>query len=404
MIDNFVLDKIDSGEYIVTSDGSVYEKAIWDKLATALKAEEDFDLLQLTKKIQMNSTYGALLNPAMRFSDERMGASVTATGRAITTHMIETIGTLLTSKHDALVKTTETDKDGKLIHSYTSPCDAIIYGDTDSAYFKTYATNKEEAIAIADGVAEMTNDSFPTFMREAFNCQPEFDVLIKAGREIVGVRGIFQAKKKYMVKVVDLEGFAVNKLKTQGSEIKKADTPKVIQKFLKTTVDMILEGESYDSVCTYVNSQRLEIIKNKINVFSLGVAKQVNNLDKYTAEYINPGTHRSTNGGKLTIPGHARAACNYNLLLDIFDKGAKSIRSGDKVLIYYLKPNEYKFDAIAVPAELTRFPSWLIENFSVDTKKTEDKMFDNKLSGIFQAIGKDVPSFQSVLNNRILGF
>ena len=368
------------------------------------KLEEHYDLLQLTKKISMNSLYGALLNVAFRFGDERMGASTTATGRAITTHMIETIDECLTGTRNALVKSTTTDEDGKISHEYSSASDAIIYGDTDSCYYKTYANDKNEAIVIADGVAEMTNDTFPQFMREAFNCQPEFDSLIKAGREVVGRRGLFQAKKKYMIKIVDLEGTPVDKMKSMGSEIKKADTPKIIQKFLKTTVDMILEGKEYPEVVTYVNEQRKSILKNKVNVFSLGVAKQVNNLDKYWAEYTNPGTQRSDSGGKLTITGHARAACNYNFLLDIFDQGSKPVRAGDKVLIYYLKPNEYKFKSIGFPAEMTRFPKWFLENFQVDIKLTEDKMFDSKLSGIFEALGKEVPSPQSVLTNSILSF
>lgn len=428
------------------------EKKKWAKLAKslpdgpekdeALRQEEQYDLLQLTKKISMNSLYGALLNKAFRFGDQRLGASVTASGRQITTHMVQNIGEFLTGVEHRLDKRYTTSsmltvdnsadddvsqdyaqdawfklpksgagavyrpimKDASSPHGWTFS-DVIIYGDTDSCYYICKgATNKEEAIEIADLAASTVNASFPDFMRSAFNCQPEFDLLIEAGREVVGVRGLFQAKKKYMVKVVDLEGFAVDKLKTQGSEIKKADTPKIIQKFLKSTVDMILDGADYDSIATHVNGQRKAILKNKDNVFLLGVAKQVNTLEKYMAEYLNPGTHRSASGGALTIPGHARAACNYNYLLDVFDRGAKAIKSGDKVLVYYVKPNEYKFKAIALPAELSRFPKWFEEHFSVDIKLTEQKMFDNKLAGVFDAMGQDVPSLQSVLTNSILSF
>jgi hypothetical protein len=274
----------------------------------------------------------------------------------------------------------------------------------NSCYYRTFASSKEEAVEAADLVAAGVNESFPPFMRHAFCCQPGFDLRISVGREVVAVRGLFQAKKKYMLKVVDMEGVAVDKMKSQGSEIKKADTPKVIQKMLKTTVDMILDGKDYDEVAAYVNEQRKDILKKKLNVFLLGVAKQVNDLDKYTAEYNCPGTHRNASGGKLTITGHARAACNYNFLLNEFDKGAKAIASGDKVLIYYLKPNQFGFKSIGFPAELTRFPKWFLENFQVDITKTEQNMFDNKLDGIFSALGQDVPSPQSVLTNKILEF
>jgi hypothetical protein len=288
--------------------------------------------------------------------------------------------------------------------------EVIIYGDTDSCYYICKkAVDKSSAIEIADRAAEFANASFPTFMKESFKCQPEFDQLIKAGREIVGIRGLFQAKKKYMVKVVDLEGFAVDKMKSMGSEIKKADTPKVIQKFLKETVDMILEGKSYDDVVKYVNEQRIEILKkNKLEVFSLGVAKQVNNLDKYMAEYLNPGTQKYLDkNGKmrtLTIPGHVMAAMNYNTAIQTFDKGSKEINSGDKVVIFYLKPNEAGFETLAFPAEFSKFPQWFTDNFQVNIKLTENRMFDSKLAGIFSALNKDVPSPQSVLTNKLITF
>lgn len=387
------------------------EKKKWAKKAKELppgpekdearRQEEHFDLLQLTKKISMNSLYGALLNVAFRFGDERLGASVTATGRRITQFMMENIGEILTGEYHPLRKRRVIDDVGKLQILYDIDCDAIIYGDTDSCYYKTLQSNKEDAVREADRAANTVNERFPAFMREAFNCQPGFDDLIKAGREIVGIRGLFQAKKKYMVKVVDLEGAAVDKMKSQGSEIKKADTPKIIQEFMKKTVDMILDGKAYDDVAEFVNQQRKAILKNQKNVFLLGVAKQVNNLDAFTAEYNQfekPGIKR------VTLPGHVRAAINYNELLDKFEKGAKQIRSGDKVLIYYLKPNEFGMKSIAIPTDLPRFPRWFDEHLAVDIAKTEDKMFDNKLGGIFKALGKDIPSPQSVLFNRLVTF
>ena len=389
------------------------EKKKWGKLAKELppgpekdeakRQEEHYDLLQLTKKISMNSLYGALLNVAFRFGDERMGASVTATGRQITTHMIEEMGYVLTGERHELVKQTEIDKQGRVQHRYSTASPAIIYGDTDSCYYRTFATSREEAVAVADEAANAVNATFPAFMREAFNCQPEFDELIKAGREVVGRRALFQAKKKYIIKIVDLEGVAVDKLKTMGSEIKKADTPKVIQEFLKKTVDMILNGDGYDEVAAFVNTQRQEILRaGATNIFSIGVAKQVNDLDKFAAEYQHPGTLRNAKGNKLAIPGHVRAALNYNVLLEQFDRGSKPIRPGDKVLVYYVKKNAFGFDALAVPAELTKFPAWFSQNFEVDVRLTEDKMFDNKLRGIFEALGKEVPTPQSVFTNSVL--
>jgi DNA polymerase elongation subunit (family B) len=148
-------------------------------------------------------------------------------------------------------------KDG-IENKYHIDTDVIITGDTDSTYFKTLASNKEEAIAVADAIGEIVNDSFPGFMSEAFCCQPEFDGLIKAGREIVADRSLFLAKKKYIARLVNLDGVDVDvndkkALKMMGVEIKKSDTPKIIQNFLKDVVKMILDGKEYSELEKFVN-------------------------------------------------------------------------------------------------------------------------------------------------------
>jgi DNA polymerase elongation subunit (family B) len=366
--------------------------------------EAQFDLLQQTKKISMNSLYAALLNAGFRFGDERLGASTTGTGRQITTHMIETITYLLTGEKSKLQKTSRTDKKGVTHNDYSIGTNSIIYGDTDSCYFNTGGETVDEAIAIADGVAEAVNETFPTFMREACLCRPEFDTLISVSRELVGSRGLFlEAKKKYTIKVVDQEGAACNRLKSMGSEIRKSDTPKVIQKVLSDMMAMILDGKSHEEIAQFVIEQRCTVIGKAQNLFAVGVAKQVNRLEKYQVEYDAPGTMRNpTTGRALSLPGHCRAALNYNRMVAEYESGAKPIRSGDKILIYYLQPNRYKFEAIAFPAESGRFPQWFADNFEVDVALTEFKLFDKKLKGIFDALGIDISSAIAPVSDSVL--
>jgi len=376
------------------------------KFIEAKTQEEYFDLLQLTRKIQLNSCYGALLNAFFRYFRVEMGASVTATGRQITTHMMGTIGELLTGKYSKLTSWTEINKDGTTSKFYETDEDSpVIYGDTDSSYFLTYATNKEEAVEIADTIAEGVNDSFPGFMKEAFNCQePDFHDLIKAGREIVGVRGLFQAKKKYLIKVVDLEGVATDKLKTMGSEIKKADTPKPIQGFLKETVEMILNGDQYEKIEEFVNVQRKKLFSKSAyhDIIQLGVARAANNLDNQYEEYKK---YELTGKKKVRLPGHIRAAVMYNQqALEHEGAGAKLIQSGDKVKVFYLRGNPHKITSIAFPADISKFPRWFEDNFKVDVALTEEKMIDAKLEGIFEAWGHEVPTVQGQFIKTIIEF
>lgn len=408
----------------------------------ACKNEEYYDLLQLTRKIQLNSTYGALLNAFFRFFRMEMGASVTASGRAITTHMVETISSILDNNLDdpennKLIKRFIPEKykgNGKEFvkaqNFYSSPeawntflslpkrhlpessaaycikSKSIIYGDTDSCYYICVgATNKEEAIEIADLVADEVNASFPSFMVRAFNCQTDgFHDLIKAGREIVGIRGLFQAKKKYMIKVVDKEGNEVDELKSMGSEIKKSDTPRTIQNFLKETVDMILDGREFTDVEVYVNESRKNLFSKSVyhDIINLGVSKAVNNFDKQYEDYQKT---EKIGKGRVKLPGHIRAAVNFNeTALHYEGKGATLIQSGDKVKVYYLIDNHQKLKSIAIPSDSSRFPHWFNEHFKVDVKLTEQKMIDAKLEGIFSAWGYEVPTFQGAFVRKIVQF
>jgi DNA polymerase elongation subunit (family B) len=338
-----------------------------------------------------------------------MGASVTATGRQITTHMMGTIGELLTGKYSVLNTYTETKyvKGFPTVSKFyeTEEDSPVIYGDTDSAYFLTYASNKEEAVEIADTIADGVNSSFPNFMISSFNCQaPDFHDLIKAGREIVGIRGLFQAKKKYMIKVVDIEGVATDKLKSMGSEIKKADTPKPIQKFLKATVDLILDGKDFTEVEKFVNGQRKKLFsRDKYHdIIQLGVARAANNFEKQYQDYKNIELKGK---GKVRLPGHIRAACIYNeLAIKEEGQGARLIQAGDKVKVFYLKNNPYSFKSIAFPADIVKFPKWFDENFKVDVPLTEEKMIDAKLDGIFSAWGYEVPTVQGEFIKTIIEF
>jgi len=415
------------------------------QIAECKRLKDHYDLLQLTKKIQLNSAYGALLNENFRWGRREIGASITGSGRQITKHMGQTIAAVITEKKWEFEKrfahtntagngctfvpgetfakaqfrgdyewlrnhptesayTMKWNKDKGVEQKVWSgaiwftECPAIIYGDTDSCYFLTYGKNYEDAVARADSIAERTNATFPEFMASAFNCTGGREKLIKAAREIVAERGLFMfAKKKYTLRVVNLDGFDMQdkpKLKSMGSEIKKADTPKAIQDFLKELMNLILTGKQYPEIEKFVNQHRGSMINKDSDVLALAPAKQVNNLDALYAEYCR--TEKVANGKMKHCPGHVRAAINYNEMSELFEPGiAKPLKAGDKVAILYLRPNQSGIKSIGFPAEMLHLPEWFKENFEVDMKLTEQKMIDSKIEGIFEVLGENVPSPQN---------
>lgn len=398
------------------------EGAPQEEIDAAEVKVEDFELMQMSKKLTLNSTYGAMLSPHFGLGRKEMGASVTACGRAITKHMIQTIGHLITKRN--IQVTWYNGQAGTAGNGYAfnekrsvafdldeqEICDVTLLSDTDSCYFKTGAKNKADAIKRADEIADIVNDGFPEFMRYTFRCtSSKYDSLIKAGREIVGRRGLFlNAKKKYTIRVVDLDGFEVFKMKMMGSELKKVDTPKVIQDFLKGLLEKILdcpdedEGDLESALEDYVNRNRKSLVFKVQNPIVLGAAKGINNLDGYYAEWTRT---EKANLGKCKLPGHVRAAINYNEIVQHFEgTSGKLLKSGDKGLIFYVKPNQFGVKSIAIPIDFEHFPKWFDENFALDLKLTEEKMIDSKIEGTYEALGWEIPTPQKTLANKILRF
>jgi DNA polymerase elongation subunit (family B) len=196
-------------------------KAAGDKIKATY-----YDKLQYVYKIKLNSYYGSLLNAYFRFYDKRLGESTTGTSRAILLHQCSKVCELLDGKYAATDRL-EHDKKGKPHIGYSSKW-SVIYGDTDSTYFKTHATSLEEAIEVADAVGEVVSASFPEFMRESFLCSEGFDDIIKTGREIVSDKGIFVDKKRYFLHIADDEGYRCDKIKVMGLDTKKTTLPKEV--------------------------------------------------------------------------------------------------------------------------------------------------------------------------------
>jgi DNA polymerase elongation subunit (family B) len=403
------------------------------EVVEAKRLETYYDMLQGVRKVLLNSTYGAMLNEYSRFGDGRIGASVTYTGRQITTHMVNMVSKGLAPEGQApvLVKffKPETKKDAKTgtdglhdlrwgqnfyeiaIEKGSGP----IYGDTDSVYF-TYENivkgidDVDVIVEAANAIADDTNRSFPAFMREAFNCQPGFDGLIKANRELVCRTGVIQAKKKYMMAVVDKEGKRIklgddDELKTMGSDIKLSSTPELIREMLTEVVMKILNEQPkklIDEVVIKFREAMSTSATDQINPLDLATVVSVNGLDEAWTLW-----DRIERRGmqKVKIAANARSAINHNYMLEHFNvKSESPIKSGDKIKLVWLLENEFGFTNMAFTSETEVLPSWFTAVFQVDRKLMEEKLVDNKLELIFKPLGWEVPTFQTQLIDSLLDF
>lgn len=372
-----------------------------------------YDRLQYVYKIKLNSLYGALTNLYFRFYDLRMGESTTGTGRMILRHQCrktnETLGGSYNVDFPMYASTKDAMEAGYTLHEaemidLNGPkfrgeyqAKAVVYGDTDSTYFKTYARNKEEAIEIADSVAEIVNASFPEFMRETFLCTVGYDGIIKAGREIVSDRGIFVEKKRYIVHLINLDGKPVDKMKVMGLDTKKTTLPVDVSKNLNQFIERFLKGEDWKKVEVSIVEYK-DILLSAKDITTIGLPKGVNGLEDYTTKYADEGM-------KARLPGHVAASIYYNECLKKYgDKVSQPIASGMKVRVFYLLGNHGKFKSIALPVDADFVPKWFLDNFNVDKKAHIERLVDNPLGNILKAIGKEPPSKQSLLVDSLLGF
>jgi DNA polymerase elongation subunit (family B) len=359
-----------------------------DCINTADKVQEEYwDKRQLVKKINLNSLYGAILNPGCRFFDKRIGQSTTLTGRAIARHMDGYVNECITGRFDHVGE-------------------SIIYGDTDSCYFSAWPVLKAEveagrmewsreiAVQLYDSIAEQVNQSFPGFMEQAFHVPREMGSVIRGGREIVASKGLFITKKRYAVMIYDKEGKRqdVNgkpgKVKAMGLDLKRSDTPRVVQEFLSDVLNDVLTGVGREDVVEKIRKFKYEFTERP--AWEKGTPKRVNNLTMYGNKEIKQG--------KANMPGHVRAALNWNSMRKMNgDNYSMQIVDGMKTIVCKLRDNPLNWTSIGYPTDEQHLPKWFVE-LPFDNSAMEATVVDQKIDNLLGVLDWDLASSTNTEN------
>jgi DNA polymerase elongation subunit (family B) len=351
---------------------------------------------QQARKILLNSLYGALLNEGLRFYDERLGQSVTLTGRSIVRHMNAEINKIITG-------------------TYQYDGDAIIYSDTDSSYFTAidilrqmpdYGTGwgRSETVTLYDDIADTCNETFPEFMRKTFNTSLERGAIIAAGRELVASKGLFIKKKKYAVLMYDKEGtrydidedgktIGPGKLKVMGLDMKRADTPVYMQEFLEKLLLDLLSGEDQANLYAQIRKFRIDFTSKP--GWDKGTPKKVNALFDYVSRkkfasdlgILEAAKLKAGTKVKVNKVSHVEASMNWNKLCQSnSDMYSQKIGDGHKVIVCRLKPNMMKMTHVAYPIDETHIPQWY-RDLPFDHEAMENTIIDKKLNNLFGVLG-----------------
>ena len=397
-LDRYKLDKLKEKNYTMAGNGSCYtreKKGLFPEIVQKFfddrlrykklmqKAQADFqetgalhhknevskyNNFQMARKIQLNSLYGALANQYFRFYDDRLAEGITMSGQLIIRDTAKALD-------EYMNKVCGTD--GK---TYS------FYSDTDSCYVtcKTMVDNffpDKDNAKVTELLDKIGTDKIEPAIDNAMvklaNYTNAFEKKIFFKREVIADKGVFVAKKRYALNVLDDEGLRLKdpKLKVMGLEIVRSSTPGPVRDSLKEAVRLVLTS-TQEELHDYIEKTKTDF--NSMAPEEIAFPRGCNNLRKYhsTADIYTKGT-----------PIHVRGSLLYNNLVKKHNVGLKyeKIQEGDKIKFLYLKePNTIGENTIAFT---TKLPEEFNVHKYVDYDTIFEKAFVEPLKNILNPLG-----------------
>jgi DNA polymerase elongation subunit (family B) len=327
--------------------------------------------LQLAKKVQLNSAYGALGNQYFRFFDIRQAEAITLSGQL----SIRWIEMKLNGYLNKLLK--------------TEGIDYVIASDTDSVYVNlgplvtmVYGSKGETKVeTIVDFVNKACTEKFEPFIDKSYqelaDYMNAFDQKMQMKREVIANKGIWTAKKRYILNVYDSEGvrFAEPKLKMMGIEAVKSSTPMSCREKIKESLKIVMNGNEQEFQ-SFVEAFKQEF--KSLPFEDIAFPRGVSELSKYksSSELYTKGT-----------PIHVRGAIVFNSLLEKHKLTRKYqlIQDGDKTKFCYMKvPNPVHENVFSI---LTVLPKEFNLNKFIDYDLQFEKAYLEPLKTIVNTIG-----------------
>ena len=333
--------------------------------------------MQLAKKIQLNSAYGALANPYFRWFKLEHAEAITMSGqlsiRWIEQHMNKYLNEVL----------------------QTEEIDYVVAIDTDSMYItldglvnKEFAQednpSKDTIISFLDTVVQEKLEPFiDKCYQELATTVNAFDQKMIMKREVIADAGVWTAKKHYTLNVYDNEGvrYKEPRLKVMGIESVRSSTPAVCRAAINSSLRVML-NENEDAFIEFIESFRQKFIKMPFEdvAFPRGISTMLKWQD-------NAGPYGPYRIAKKGTPIHVRGAITYNNLIyqhDI-DNKYNVVHNGDKIKFCYLKlPNPARENVISVPNTLPK--QFGLDKY-IDYNKQFEKAFLEPMKTLAESIG-----------------
>ena len=329
--------------------------------------------IQMAKKISLNSAYGAIGNQYFRYYKLANAEAITLSGQV----SIRWIENKINQKMNKILKT-----EGE---------DYVIASDTDSIYLHVgplveavYQGREKTNEVVVGFLNKVCENEFEPFIESAYQelagYVNAYDQKMQMKRENIADRGIWTAKKRYILNVWDSEGvrYEEPKLKMMGIEAVKSSTPAPCRQMIKDALKIMMNGTE-DEVIDFIDQSRKKF--KQLPPEEISFPRSASNVEKYKGD--------STIYAKGT-PIHIRGALLYNHYVKKhkLDNKYSLIQNGEKIKFCYLKkPNIIHENIISF---IQDFPHEIGLDKYVDYELQFEKPFLEPLKLLLDSIGWNV--------------
>ncbi len=363
------------GDRVVFKKRMIQAKKDYEKTPTKSLEKEiaRCNNIQMAKKISLNSAYGAIGNQYFRYYKLANAEAITLSGQV----SIRWIENKMNQHLNKILKTEEIDY--------------VIASDTDSIYLNlgplveaVYQGREKTNEGVVGFLNKVCEDEFEPFIEGAYQELARYvnayDQKMQMKRENIADRGIWTAKKRYILNVWDSEGvrYEEPKLKMMGIEAVKSSTPAPCRAMIKEALKLMMNGTE-DEVIDFIDQSRKKF--KTLPPEEISFPRSASNVEKYKAS--------STIYAKGT-PIHIRGALLYNYYVKKhkLDNKYSLIQNGEKIKFCYLKkPNIIHENIISF---IQDFPHEIGLDKYIDYDLQFDKAFLEPLRIILDAIGWSV--------------
>jgi DNA polymerase elongation subunit (family B) len=326
--------------------------------------------IQMARKIQLNSAYGAIGNQYFRYFKLANAEAITLSGQVSINWIMNKVNEYL----------------NKILKS--GDVDYVIASDTDSLYvnmgplvesvYKGREKTTQGVVSFLDKVCRMEFEKYiESSYQELAEYVNAYDQKMFMKRECIAERGIWTAKKRYILSVWDSEGvrYEEPKLKIKGIEAIKSSTPAPCRKMLKESFNIMMSGSENDMI-EFIDKCREEF--KSLPPEQIAFPRTASDVRKYysSSDIYAPKTPIQVRGALLF---------NYYIKQKKLTNKYSLINNGEKVKFIFLKkPNTIQENVISF---IQQFPTELGLDKYIDYELQFEKAFLDPLKTILNIIG-----------------